>query len=90
MPPTLVQAWTASRKRLQAAGVDSPAIDARLLVEAAAEVTRADLVTDPYRALTDSQAATLDRYVARREGREPVSQILGRKGFWKIMLSVNA
>ena len=88
-PPTLVQAWTRSRNRLKAAGVDSPAIDARLLVEAAAAATRAELIGDPYRALTPTQAETLDAYVVRRCGREPVSQILGRKGFWKIMLAVN-
>jgi release factor glutamine methyltransferase len=87
---TLVQAWTTSRKRLHAAGVDSPAIDARLLVEAAADATRADLIADPYRVLTDAQSAVLDDYVARREGREPISHILGRKGFWKIMLSVTS
>ena len=87
---TLVKAWTGARDRLREAQVDSPVIDARLLVEAAAGVTRADLITDPYRALTPEQTATLDDYVARRSRREPVSHILGRKGFWKIMVQVNA
>ena len=45
---------------------------------------------DPYRALTPEQESTLEDYLSRREHREPVSHILGRKGFWKIMLSVNA
>ena len=87
-PATLVKAWTAARDRLREAQVDSPVIDARLLVEAAAGVTRTDLVTDPYRPLAPEQAATLDAYVERRSRREPVSHILGRKGFWKIMLQV--
>lgn len=85
---TLLQAWTGARDRLKAAGVDSPVIDARLLVEAAANAKRIDLVTDPYRLLTAEQAATLDDYVGRRARREPVSRILGAKGFWKIMLRV--
>jgi release factor glutamine methyltransferase len=38
--------------------------------------------------VTDDQAAELERLLARRERREPVSQILGVKGFWKIMLRV--
>ncbi|MDR3511761.1 MAG: peptide chain release factor N(5)-glutamine methyltransferase [Caulobacteraceae bacterium] len=88
MSLTLVQAWTAARKRLEAAGVDGPVIDARLLVEAAAGATRADIIADPHRALTDAQAARFDDYVARRARREPVSHILGRRGFWKIMLNV--
>ena len=88
MSTTLVQAWTQARDRLKAARLDSPVIDARLLVEAAADATRADIVTDPYRAVTPEQAATLEAYLQRRERREPVSRILGRKGFWKIMLRV--
>jgi release factor glutamine methyltransferase len=87
---TLVQAWTSARQRLKAAGVDSPAIDSRLLLEAAADVSRTDLITDPYRTLTPDQAQTLESFVARRARREPVSHIVGRKGFWKIMLSVTS
>ena len=85
---TLVKAWTAARDRLKAAGIDTPVMDARLLVEAAAGATRADLLNDPHRLLTNQQAQTLDAYLARREGREPIAYILGRQGFWSIMLSV--
>ena len=82
MSLTLVQAWNSARRRLQDAGLAGPVIDARLLVEAAADATRTDIVTDPHRALTDEQAGRLESYLSRREAREPVSQILGRKGFW--------
>lgn len=88
MSLNLVQAWQGARRRLEAAGLAGPVIDARLLVEAAAEATRADIVADPHRLLTPAQEATLEDYLARREHREPVSHILGRKGFWKIMLNV--
>lgn len=84
----LVQAWSRAKQTLEDAGIAGPVIDARLLVEAAAEATRADIVTDPYRALTAEQEARLEDYLARRARREPVSHILGRKGFWKIMLQV--
>ena len=84
----LVQAWSLAKKRLEEAGLAGPVIDARLLVEAAAAATRTDIVTDPYRALTAEQEATLLDYLDRRVRREPVSHILGRKGFWKIMLRV--
>jgi release factor glutamine methyltransferase len=88
MGMTLVQAWKQAKQQLEAAGVGGPVIDARLLVEAAAEATRVDIVTDPHRALTAEQQARLEDYLARRARREPVSHILGRKGFWKIMLQV--
>lgn len=88
MSLTLVKAWKSSRERLEAMGVPGPVIDARLLVEAAANATRADIITDPHRVLTPDQEALLTDYVERRVRREPVSHILGRKGFWKIMLKV--
>jgi release factor glutamine methyltransferase len=87
---TLVKAWKAGGERLKAVGIDQPAIDARLMLEAAADVSRLEIVTDPYRELTAEQEATYDSYLGRRSRREPVSHILGRKGFWKIMLNVNS
>ena len=85
---SLVEAWTSARDRLRAAGVESPVMDARLLVEAAAGATRADILSDPRRPLDAEQVNALDALVERRARREPISQILGRQGFWKIMLTV--
>lgn len=89
MTLTLVKAWTAAKDRLKEAGIDQPSIDARLMLEVAANVTRTEIVTDPYRELTAEQEATLEDYLSRRARREPVSHIIGRKGFWKILLQVN-
>ena len=89
MTLTLVKAWTAAKERLKDVKIDQPAIDARLLLEVAADVTRTDIITDPYRVLTDAQMATLEDFLNRRAAREPVSHIIGRKGFWKILLQVN-
>jgi release factor glutamine methyltransferase len=89
MTLTLVKAWTAAKDRLKDAGIDQPSIDARLMLEVAAGVTRTEIVTDPYRELTAEQEATLEDYLTRRARREPVSHIIGRKGFWKILLQVN-
>lgn len=89
MTLTLVKAWTAAKDRLKDAGIDQPSIDARLMLEVAAGVTRTEIVTDPYRELTAEQQAMLEDFLARRARREPVSHIIGRKGFWKILLQVN-
>ena len=86
--PTLLTAWKAAQARLKEGRIDSPSIDARLLLEAATGATRTDILTDPYRAVTGDQLAVLDGYVERRLRREPTSRILGRKGFWKILLNV--
>ncbi|MDP1875432.1 peptide chain release factor N(5)-glutamine methyltransferase [Phenylobacterium sp.] len=88
MSLTLLKAWGQAKARLEAVGLSGPVIDARLLVEAAADATRLDIVTDPHRLLTPEQETRLEDYLTRRSRREPVSHILGRKGFWKIMLQV--
>ncbi|ESQ79596.1 peptide chain release factor N(5)-glutamine methyltransferase [Asticcacaulis sp. YBE204] len=86
---TLVKAWNGAQKRLKAAHIDSPAIDARLLLEAATGFTRTDIITDPYKLITPEQNAKLDDYLSRREKRVPVARILGRKGFWKLLLNLS-
>jgi release factor glutamine methyltransferase len=81
MSDTLLTAWQGARKRLTEAGVESPALDARMLLEMATGVSRVDILTDPYRALTESAREQLNALIARREAREPVSQIVGYRDF---------
>lgn len=86
---SLVTLWTDVRRRLEAAGVDMPVFDARLLLEAGAGVSRLDIVTDPRRPVTDDQVAAVDALVRRREAREPVALIIGRRHFWTLDLFVS-
>ena len=86
--PTLLTAWKGAQARLKAAGIDSPSIDARLLLEASTGAGRIDILTDPYRVVDADKIAALEAMIERRLKREPVSRILGKKGFWKIMLNV--
>ena len=88
MSSTLVSAWQAGRDRLRDAGIDTPVLDARLLVEAGAGVARLDIVTDPRRALSETQEAAIEALMARRLTREPISHILGRKAFWTLEFAV--
>lgn len=85
---TLVALWTEVRKRLEAAGVDSPVVDARLLIEAGAGVDRIEIIADPRRELTEAQVAAVDALTRRREAREPISHILGKKAFWTFEVAV--
>lgn len=88
MSATLVSLWAEVRQRLEAAGVDTPVLDARLLLEAGAGIARLDIITDPRRVLSDAQAAAVEALTRRRETREPISHILGRKAFWSLDLAV--
>jgi release factor glutamine methyltransferase len=88
MSVALVTLWTDVKRRLEAAGVDTPVFDARLLVEAGAGVSRLDIVTDPRRVLSEQQVSAVDALTRRREAREPVAHIIGRRHFWTIELAV--
>lgn len=67
---------------LDAAKIEAPAGDARRLVAAALGASTGDLLRDPERQLTASEADVLEGYTDRRLSREPVSRIFGRRGFY--------
>ena len=74
---------------LEAAGCDTPRLDAELLLAAAMGVDRAAIVADPARELEPDAARRFIDYAARRREREPVAYILGTKGFRSIELAVD-
>ena len=74
---------------LTAAGVESPRLDAELLLAAAMGVDRAVIVSDPGRGLEPDAARRYMEYAARRREREPVAYILSTKGFRSIELAVD-
>jgi release factor glutamine methyltransferase len=83
------EAVAAAAAALQAAGCDSPRLDAELLIADALGVERAGLRTDPGRAVPASAARVIADRVRRRVAREPIAYILGRKGFRRIELLVD-
>jgi release factor glutamine methyltransferase len=86
LPPigatTVAGAIRALAGRLAAAGIATPRSDARLLVEGLAGVDRWADVREPDLALAPGDAARIEAAAARRLAREPVSRILGRRGFY--------
>jgi len=83
---TVAEALAASTDALTAAGVDSPRLDAELLLEAASGRSRARLAAEPDLALAGAQARDFGTMIRRRVGREPVAYILGRRGFRRLEL----
>lgn len=70
------------------AGLDTPDLDARLLVGAASGLDHAGLVREADSPVGDEAAKLLARLAARRLAGEPVSRILGRREFWGFDLAV--
>jgi release factor glutamine methyltransferase len=69
-------------RALARAGVETPGIDARRLVEAATGLSAAQLIAAPEAVLSAVALRRLDDMVRRRLSREPVSRILGAREFY--------
>lgn len=70
------------RAAFQAAGIEAPLADARLLVAAAIGGSSAELLARPEEPLGRAAAERLTAYADRRLRREPPGRILGRREFW--------
>jgi release factor glutamine methyltransferase len=88
--PTLRQLRRAAEALLSDAGCDTPSLDARLLIQHALDLDRADLLFMSDKRLDPAQAATAWELVERRAAHAPVSRIIGKRGFWTLDLGVNA
>jgi release factor glutamine methyltransferase len=71
-------------RRLADAGVETPRLDARLLLAAAMETTADRLVGAPEASVSAAAARRFAAAVDRRVAREPVSRILGVREFWSL------
>lgn len=67
---------------LGAAGIDGAVRDARLLLIEALGISATDLVRAPDRQLTEAEGGRLQELARRRMAHEPVSRILGTRGFY--------
>ncbi len=92
VPPLRAMTIAAVRRELshafRSAGLDSPELDARLLVGHALGLDHTALVVVADRPLDESQAITLAALAARRLAREPVARIVGSKEFWGLNLRI--
>lgn len=84
---TTSDAIQGAASRLAACGVESARLDAEVLMAVAAGLTRAEALS----ARANPSSETLKRFdamVARRERREPVAYIVGRKEFYSLDFEV--
>jgi release factor glutamine methyltransferase len=70
-----------ARRAFEAVGIETAALDARLLLQHAARLAHEEIAADPDRAIGDAEANHFRELVARRAAREPVSRILGEREF---------
>ena len=78
----------AAAARLRAAGVETARLDAEVLLAGVLAVERWRLLADAQETVPPAAAAAFEGLLGRREAREPVAYILGRKEFWSLELAV--
>lgn len=76
------EALAALRRLLAEAGIEGAARDARLLLAAALATDAAGLLREPDRRLGAEEGTRLSDLARRRAAHEPVSRILGERGFY--------
>lgn len=86
---TVREAVRAASERFRAVESETPRLDADLLLAAVLECERAALYVEPERALSPAELARYEELVRRRETREPVAYITGRKAFRYIELHID-
>ena len=75
---------------LQQAGVDTPRLDARILLAHVLECQPQMLTLRAGQMLTPGQDHAFQGLIRRRQQRQPVSQIIGVRGFWTLDLHVTS
>jgi release factor glutamine methyltransferase len=86
---TVAEALAAASDALAAAGVDTPRLDAELLLAEASGRGRTSLIADGDAGVEPEVARKFGALARRRLRREPVAYILGRKAFRRIELEVD-
>lgn len=79
---------SAASARLAAAGIGEAREDARFLLRHALGLDAAGMIARGQSPLSGEEAARFEALIARRETREPLSQILGSQPFWTLDLLV--
>ena len=74
---------------LRAAAIESPRLEARLLLAHALGTTQEALLREPGAAVPEAAAARFHAALAARLEATPVAHILGQQGFWTLDLAVS-
>ena len=86
---TVAQLVAWAENRLKTAAIDTPRLDAEVLLAHTLQVSRSCLYSRLQEAVSDAQKTGFQRCVVRRAQREPVAYITGHQEFWSLEFQVN-
>lgn len=80
-------AWAVAR--LLAAGIDTPQLDAQLLLSHVTGLSRTQLIAHPEQQISEDEHQLFCALVEKRQNREPLPYLLGEWEFWGLKFEVN-
>ena len=87
---TIASARVALARSFATATIESPELDARVLVGHALGLDAAGVISQATRQLSPAERAAIAALARRRLAREPVARIVGIKEFWGLPFALNA
>ena len=75
---------------LTKAGVNSPRLEAEILLAKAIRSRRLDVYLEPDRVVNLQELCEQQNFVRRRMAREPISYIIGSREFWSLEFKVSS
>ena len=87
---TVAKARRGLAEKFRAAGLDSPELDARILIGYALALDHAGLAAAEKQELPVDATMQIEAFAARRLAREPIARIVGEKEFWGLPFAVTS
>jgi release factor glutamine methyltransferase len=86
--PAVTEMWEAAAARLRDAGIESPALEAQLLVGIALGLSRTQVLLGTEVSPSSNQVCELERLVEARENRVPLAYLRGTQEFYGLTFEV--
>lgn len=80
---------TTATQKLESTGIDTPRLDAEVLLAHVLGIKRVDLILERDKAVSDEHHIRFDELIEERVRRRPVSQLVGMREFWSLPITVN-
>ena len=85
---SVAHARRALAEQFRQGGIESPELDARVLIGHALGLDHAALAAAAAQQISDLTASQIERFATRRLAHEPVARIVGEKEFWGLSLAM--
>ncbi|MDH7601128.1 MAG: peptide chain release factor N(5)-glutamine methyltransferase [Armatimonadota bacterium] len=89
-PTTVAQLCASGAQRLTSAGIQTPLLDAQLILAYVLACSRLEIMAHPERQVSEPEEQRFEELLARRVAREPLAYIVGTKEFYGLEIEVCA